>query len=371
MNISEEIPVSRTKIVVPEWRTALISRARLLTLMYQLLDKKLVLISAPAGYGKTSALIDLAHQSDLSVCWLSLDTLDRDPQRFIGYFIAALSQRFPNFGGQASALLAEITSFEPKQMEHLVVTLVNDLYEHTREHFVMILDDYHLVDDIGEIQHFVNRFIQLVDDNCHLIISSRELIPIPDLPLMVARQQVDGLSNIELAFRADEIQTLFENNYHTSLSISAAQALEKESEGWITGLQLSNLTAHQEITDFQRDKRISGIGLFEYFGHQILNQQQKELRDFLLSSSFLDEFNAELCETVLSGFTPETQDWPTLINSVLQKNLFAIPVGTGEQWIRYHHLFQDFLQTVLRKEQPELADTILYRLAEVHAEHGD
>jgi len=161
MSSSAEIPISRTKIIVPEPRVDLLSRTRLLDLIYQLLDKKLSLISAPAGYGKTSALVDFAHQSDFPVCWLSLDTLDRDPQRFIGYFIAALSQRFPDFGGQAKALLAEITSFEPKQMESLVVTLVNDLYENAREHFVLILDDYHLVDYVEEIQHFINRFILL------------------------------------------------------------------------------------------------------------------------------------------------------------------------------------------------------------------
>ena len=216
MSTSIETSISRTKIVVPERRADLLSRTRLLALMYQMVDKKLALISAPAGYGKTSALIDFAHQSDLPVCWLSLDTLDRDPQRFIGYFIAAISQSFSNFGGQAKALLTEITSFEPKQMEGLVVALVNDLYEHASEHFIVILDDYHLVDYVEEIQHFINRFVQLVDENCHLIISSRTLIPLPDLPLMVARQQVDGLSNLELAFRANEIQALFEKNYGRS-----------------------------------------------------------------------------------------------------------------------------------------------------------
>jgi len=371
MNLSAEIPISRTKIIVPERRSDFLSRKRLLALMYQLLDKKLTLISAPAGYGKTSALIDFSYESDLPVCWLSLDTLDTDPQRFIGYFIAALSQRFPKFGGQAKALLSEITSFEPKQMEGLVVTLVNDLYEHAREHFIVILDDYHLVDYAEEIQHFINRFVQLVDENCHLIISSRALIPIPDLPLMVARQQVDGLSNLELAFQADEIQALFEKNYQTSLSKTAAQALEKESEGWITGLQLSSMTTHQGVTDLPRITRTSGVGLFEYFGHQILDRQTKEMRDFLLQSSLLGEFDVEFCETILSNFSPKPRVYAELINTILQKNLFALPVGTDGKWTRYHHLFQDFLQTILNEEDPNLVEAIYYRMAEVHAERGE
>ncbi|NQU30001.1 MAG: tetratricopeptide repeat protein [Anaerolineae bacterium] len=370
MSLSAEIPISRTKIIVPERRSDFLSRKRLLALMYQLVDKKLTLISAPAGYGKTSALIDFAHQSDLPVCWLSLDTLDKDPQRFIGYFIAALSQCFSSFGVQAESLLTKITSFESEQMEGLVVTLVNDLYEHAREHFVVILDDYHLVDYVEEIQHFINRFVQLVDENCHLIISSRVLIPIPDLPLMVARQQVDGLSNLELAFQADEIQALFEKNYQTSLSKSAAQALEKESEGWITGLQLSSMATQQGETDLSRINRTTGVGLFEYFGHQILEQQPKEMRDFLLRSSLMGEFDAEFCEAVLSSFTPEPRDYSELIHTILQNNLFALPVGTGGKWIRYHHLFQDFLQTILNEEEPKLVEALYYRMAEVHAEQG-
>ncbi len=371
MNAFSEIPISRTKVIVPERRADLLSRPRLLGLMYELLDKKLALISAPAGYGKTSALIDLAQQSELPTCWLSLDNLDRDPQRFILYFIAALSQRFPKFGGQTKALLNGLTSLEEEPMERMVVTLVNELYDQVREHFVVILDDYHLVDDVSEIERFVNRFIQLADENCHLIISSRTLISLPVLPLMVARQQVDGLSNLELAFRADEIQSLFGQNYHTSLSKTDAQALEQESEGWITGLQLSSMVTQQEEKDTPRVKRASGVGLFEYFGQQVLDQQPKELREFLLRSSLLEEFNTELCEKVLGPFTSEPQDWTAPISAILQKNLFALPVGNEGNWLRYHHLFRDFLQSVVQKEEPDLIDSIFYRLAEVHAEEGE
>jgi len=188
---------------------------------------------------------------------------------------------------------------------------------------------------------------------------------------MIARQQVDGLSNLELAFQANEIQALFEKNYHTNLSKSAAQALEKESEGWITGLQLSNMAIQQGATNLPRITRASGVGLFEYFAHQILGQQSKEMRDFLLRTSLLGEFDATFCENILSRFTPEPQAWSKLINAVLQKNLFAISVGESRKWIRYHHLFQDFLQTVLTQEEPELADAIFYRLADAYTDQGE
>ena len=365
MTISNNIPISHTKVVVPKRRVELLTRPRLLEMMFEFLDKKLILVSAPAGYGKTSLLIDLDHQSDLPFCWLALDSLDREPQRFATYFIEALAERFPGFGNQTKAALDTLTSVD-EGIEPLVATLVNEIYAHIPQHFVLILDDYHLINDVPVIRNFLGRFLQLVDENCHLVISSRTLTQLPDLPLMVARDMVGGLDLSELAFRVDEIQALFAQNYGLHISDDAAQELVDETEGWITGLQLSGLGIAQGMEDRLRVARAAGVGLFDYLGQQVLDQQSEEMRFFLLRSSLLEEFNTALCKAVFDDLYPERKKWDHWIDIVVQRNLFALPVGFEGGWVRYHHLFRDFLQDRFYKEYPEEIPPILRNLARAY-----
>lgn len=362
------IPVSKTKIVPPRRRAELLSRQRLLDLLFEALDKKLTLLSAPAGYGKTSLLVDFAHQSDLPCCWLALDDLDRDPQQFVSYFIAALSERFPAFGSRSKSVLESMNSFE-QEMERLLVTLVNELYEQVKEHFVFILDDFHLLDDVSSINEFVNRFIQLVDDNCHLVISSRRLATLEDMPHFVARDQVSGLSFSDLVFKPEELQALALQNSGAQMTDEEATRLIEESEGWITGLQFSDsdvLRSGSKPSPFG-----SKANLFEYFGHQVLDRQTPELRLFVLRTSLMEEFDAALCDRVLSPLYPEPQDWQFWIKTVSQNNLFVLPVGEDGRWLRYHHLFREFICEQFERERPEEVPAILSHLQLAYEAMGE
>ena len=232
------LPISRTKVIVPKLRPEILRRSRLLALFSDLLDKKLILVTAPAGYGKTTLLIDYSNWAEIPICWLSLDALDKDPQRFITYLIAAVAEQFPNFGRRSNADLRSVTSLA-QDSEHLLSTLVNEIYDQIDEHFALVIDDYHEVDSIQVIRDFLSRFIYLAGENCHVILVSRRLPTLPDITLMVARQQVVGFDLEQLSFRREEIHLLLEKNQGMKPADQVVEELIRQTEGWITGLLLS------------------------------------------------------------------------------------------------------------------------------------
>lgn len=363
------IDVFRIKVTLPRRRRELLSRQRLADLWDELLDFKLILLTAPAGYGKTSYLVDIAHAHTLPFCWYSLDALDQELHRFVAYFLAAIDQRFPDFKENSISVMRAATQggFTPEELARLCA---DEVYRTIGEHFVIVLDDFHLIDESPTVYAFLNRFIQDADENCHLVIASRSLIALDDLSLMVARSQVGGLGFQELSFRPEEIQALVLQNYNQVIPGSMAEKLASETEGWITGLLLSAPSIWQGMADRIRTARISGVGLHDYLLHQVLDQQPPELRDILLHTSIFEEFDSGLCETVLGPPTPGT-NWQEILEKILKSNLFVLPIGDESTSLRYHHLFRDFLESQLASEQPEEQTRILRALASVYASRGD
>lgn len=364
------LPITRTKVITPRRRDEIIRRQRLLQILEEAQDNRLVIVAAPAGYGKTSLLVDFVHQSALPVCWLSLDELDQDPQRMVAHFIAAIRQTFADFG------TSSLTALEGMQQDRinldaLVSLIVNDAYDTISEHFLIVLDDYHLVDGNVDINYFINRFLMMVDENCHLVISSRRLLPLADMPLLVARGQVSGLGFEELAFNSAEIIELYLQNHHVTLSEREAEDLSQLTEGWITGLILSTQISGGKVLKQSQAKRVAGVGLYEYLAQQVLEHQSEEMRRFLYQTSLLDEFDADLCEKVIGHALGTTRDWQGLMQQVQRNNLFVLPVGEDKVWLRYHHLFRDFLQSRMNQQYPQETEEIRVRLAEVYSQAGE
>lgn len=360
MQVTEFLPISKIKIRAPQRRGELITRTRLIDALYDQLDKKLLLIVAPAGYGKTSLLIDLAHDSELPVCWLSLDALDQEPQRFLAYLVSAIVEKFPDFGRDSLNALKSMTSFE-QDGERVLVTFSNDIAANINEQFILILDDYHHVGDVLIVRQLVNRFLQLTNENVHLILASRHLPDIPDMPLLTVRNQVGGLSFEDLAFLPDEIQQFFFQNSNVSLSNQDAQTIVDETEGWIAAI---NLTGGRPGNLPQMHPLRSTRELFDFFSREILSRQTNKVRRFLLMTSLFDAFDVSLCEEVLDPLLEgETFDWPSLIKGIRTGNLFSVLLDDEGHWMRYHHLFGHFLRSQLQFEQPTLAWHIQQNLA--------
>jgi LuxR family maltose regulon positive regulatory protein len=347
---TNNLHLAQTRISIPRKRNNLVTRQRLLDTMDELLEKRVILVAAPAGYGKTSLLMDFADDLALPVCWYSLDAADQNIFRFLDYFIAAIQRQFPNFGNQTINLLHSIHQKEV-DIDSLVTSLVNEVFDQITEHFVLMLDDYHLVEKIVPINQFLSRFLQNVEENCHCIFSSRTLLSLPDLPLLVARGLVGGISFEDLAFKPDEVRELFINNHQIVLTDSESKQLCDQTEGWVTGLLLTAQTTIARLQSKDKALKATGVGINEYF-ELIFNAQPDDTQAFLLYTSLLEDYNFDLVIQTISKPFPEIgKKYKTHVDHLLKSNLFIQSVGEDGLSYRYHHLFLDYLQKKLRMEQ--------------------
>jgi LuxR family maltose regulon positive regulatory protein len=362
-------PIPRTRITIPRRRNDLITRQRLIDHLNELIDYKLILITAPAGYGKTSLLVDFAGQTNIPVCWYTINSLDFEPQRFIYNLVSALIIQFPQFGQRTiSALKSTKGSLD---IDYITNVIINDLYDHVPEHFVLVLDDYYMIHDSAQIRNFITHFIQDVDENCHLVLTSRMLLSLPIIALLAGRSEVGGLSFEDLAFQEDEIRQLFLQNQNRALTEQETNEIFENTEGWITGIILKAQVKQNKVKGRFGLTRLPGVGL-EGFFLQLINQQPKDVYDLLLRTSLLEEFNPERCELVI-GRALELKDinWRALMDRIQHENLFVLPVGEDGSWLRYHHLFLEFLQYQIMREHPEEAVAIEHCLAELYLSQGD
>lgn len=354
-------PLIVTKYLIPGRRVGLLRRPRLIDFMHEHLERKLVLVCAPAGYGKTSLLIEFAHDVDLPVCWYSLDKSDRDLRVFIEYLLAAIRHQFPGFGRQALELLESTEHLNDS--EALAGVLVNEIYEEIPDYFVLVLDDYNLVDSSEPVNYFLDSLLERLPENCHLIIASRTIPTLTPrgLAVLTTRQEVAGLGARELRFTPQEIQELVQQNYHQALPDDVALELARQSEGWITAILLSAQATWRDLLAGVTRARGMGSSVYDYLASEVFAQQTAEVQRFLLGSSLLDEMSARRCHALL-GISGSAE----MLKLLEEGNVFIVRFEKGtERWYRYHALFQGFLRQKLASDDPEWAAALHQRAAAI------
>ncbi|MGB6847804.1 MAG: hypothetical protein WBG05_06325, partial [Thermoanaerobaculia bacterium] len=347
-------PLLQTKLYSPRVRRRLVSRPRLVEQLSAGLERKLTLISAPAGFGKTTLMSEWIAGRDWPVAWLSLDQGDDDLVRFLTYLVAALQTVDASIGEDVSSVLQSAQLPPP---ESLLTLLLNDLTaaslegQHKGYPYVLVLDDYHVI-HAPSVHESVAFLLDHLPPQLHLAILTREDPPLP-LPRLRVQREITHIRAQDLRFTVDEVTEFFlHQTMGLHLTAADVAALESRTEGWIAGLQLAALTM-QNVEDpgafiqaFSGDDRY----VVDYLVTEVLAQQPPHIQAFLLQTSVLQRFNASLCDAVRSGSKSPTEEprGREILAQLERANLFVTPLDHRREWYRYHHLFADLLRYQLR-----------------------
>jgi LuxR family maltose regulon positive regulatory protein len=349
-------PLVTTKFHVPVSRRSVVARTRLNDRLTRVLESRLTLVSAPAGFGKSTLVAEwVAHgRSGGFVCaWLALDDRDNDSRRFWQYVIAALQTAVPGVGTDA---LTELESGQPT--ETVVAALLNDLDAVSQE-LLLVLDDYHVI-ELLDVHEGMTFLLDHLPARVHIVITSRADPALP-LPRLRARGDLFEVRAADLRFTTDEAAAYFNDVMQLGLTARDVASLEGRTEGWIAALQLAGLSMQGRddvggfISEFAGDDRY----IVDYLLGEVLHNLPADTRRFLLQTSILGRLTASLCDAVTAR--PDSQ---ATLESLERANLFLVPLDERRQWYRYHHLFADVLRARLLEELPG-------ELQELHRRAGE
>ncbi len=352
-------PILATKLYIPRLRPNVVSRPRLNERLNEGLHRKLTLISAPAGFGKTTLVSQWLAGGPRPIAWLSLDEGENDPARFLTYLVAALRTVAPNIG---EGVLGVLHSPQPPPSEAILTALLNDLTT-IQDQFVLVLDDYHVI-DAKPIDQALTYLVEHLPPQMHLVIATRED---PQLPLarLRARGYLTEVRAVDLRFTPSEAAAFLNQAMGLTLSAQDIAALETRTEGWIAGLQLAalSLQGHEDATGFIKSFTGSHHFVLDYLLEEVLGQQPERVQTFLLRTSILDRFCGPLCDAVV--LDPSISGQATL-EYLEHANLFIIPLDDERRWYRYHHLFADLLRQRLHQSTASSPGDEGSGMAELH-----
>ncbi|HRF46214.1 MAG TPA: LuxR C-terminal-related transcriptional regulator [Anaerolineales bacterium] len=356
-------PLLRTKLFVPPSRPHRVLRPRLLERLNEGLASTpgVTVISAPAGFGKTTLLSEWIAGCHWPVAWLSLDEEDSDLSRFLTYFVTAVQQVAAPVGQQ---WLAHLQISQPAITERLLTPLLNEIMT-VADKFILVLDDYHRIES-RQVDDALAFLVEHQPPQMQLVIASREDPPLP-LPRLRARGQLNELRATDLRFTPSEATEFLNQSLGLNLSPENIAALEIRTEGWITGLQLAALAlqGQTDVTGFIKAFTGSHRFVLDYLVEEVLRGQPERVRDFLLRTAILDHFCASLCDAVT-----ERGDGKAMLASLERGNLFLVQLDNERHWYRYHHLFAEVLQTHLVEALPGHVARLHQRASAWHEQSG-
>ncbi|MEI7988273.1 MAG: LuxR C-terminal-related transcriptional regulator [Chloroflexota bacterium] len=356
----------RTKFYVPPIRSSQIARPRLNQLINGGLDRSLILVSAPAGYGKTTLVSRWLKESKSPYAWISLDSSDNDPNRFLQYLLAALQPIAP---GIENDLLGMLQGIQPTQFENLINLLANELAS-VSDPFVLVLDDFHVIQSEAVLR-ILSYLLEHQPNQMHLVILTRTDPPFPLSRLRVRGQLLDIRAE-QLRFTQTEITYFLNEAMGLTLSAIDLSAMETRTEGWIAGLQLAALSMQscKDIHGFVSAFTGSHHYVMDYLAEEVLRLQPKNVSTFLLQTSILDRLCAPLCEAVVDEDKAEPVNGQAMLEALEEMNLFTIPLDDGRHWYRYHHLFADVLRKRLEHQFPHLLAGLHRRASQWYEQNG-
>lgn len=334
-----------TKFHIPSVRASLVRRDRLIEQLNQGNVCKLILISAAAGFGKTTLLSEWLPQARMPVSWLSLDEDDNEPSRFWTYFVAALQQSLSEVG---ESTLAMLRSTESTSFESFLIPLINEI-ANLQGDYALVLDDYHLI-TARPIHEALSFLLDHLPPQLHLAIASRVDPPLP-LARLRACSQLTELRAADLRFTVTEAASFINQSMQLNVSNKQVEAIQERTEGWIAGLQLAALSMRdaEDISTFIESLKGSQRYILDYLVEEVLERQPKPLQSFLFRTSILERMCGSLCEAVVGE--DSSVDGTETLEQLEHRNLFVVPLDNERNWYRYHHLFGELLRHHLHRKE--------------------
>ncbi|HEY4465761.1 MAG TPA: LuxR C-terminal-related transcriptional regulator [Streptosporangiaceae bacterium] len=353
-----------TKLYVPRTPPGFVPRPRLVGALNAAQARGVVLVCAPAGFGKTAMLADWAtRRSPRPVAWLSLDAADNDPARFWHHATAALDQVRPGIAQRVGSLLGPPA---PPTFEGLVTALINELASQPGpDEVLLVVDDYHVLTS-RQVHESLTFLLEHLPPELRLVLASRSDPPLP-LARLRALGQLAELRVSDLRFTGDEAAALLREAAGPGLPDTAAAALTARTEGWAAGLQLAGLSLrHQaDVAGFVANFSGSHRFVLDYLTEEVLGRQSDEMRTFLLETSVLERLSGSLCDAVTGR-----SGGRAMLEAIERAGLFLVPLDEVRGWWRYHQLFADLLRVRLRQQQPARIPGLHANAAAWHEEHG-